>query len=94
MEKYFRWPWTVALLFHEEGWDCETPGFRVNRPVHCCFSLSDSQDEGAAGSTACTAKITRISARSIDRHTGCPRTGDQGGRDRDLQLLATHDRSA
>ena len=34
------------------------PAFRVNRPVRCCFSLSDSQDEGAAGSTARTAKIT------------------------------------
>jgi len=70
------------------------PAFRVNRPVRCCFSLSDSQDEGAAGSTARTAEITGIPARSIDRHTGCSRTGDQGGRDGNLQLLAAHDRSA
>ena len=59
-----------------------------------CFCLSDSQDEGEAGSTARAAKIARVPARSMDRHACCSRSGDQGGRDRDLQLLTARDLSA
>src|SRR5260370_27555889 len=58
------------------------------------FALSDSQDEGVAGSTARAAKIARGPARSLDCHTCCSRSGDQGGRDRDLQLLSALDLSA
>src|SRR5260370_16845246 len=55
------------------------------------FALSDSQDQGAAGSTARAAKIARGPAWSFDRHACCSRTGDQGGPDRDLQLLGRAD---
>src|SRR5580700_7643776 len=50
--------------------------------------LGDSQDEGAAGSTAAAAKIARVPARSIDLHAGATGGGDYSGRDRGLQLLA------
>jgi hypothetical protein len=49
--------------------------------------LHDSQDERAAGSTARAAKITRVPARSIDRHACCSCCGDYGSRNRGLQLL-------
>ena len=53
--------------------------------------LSNGQDEGAAGPTAITAQISRVSARSIYRYTRGPRIGDQGRSDRDLQLGTAHD---
>ena len=68
--------------------------FGVNLLFARCFCLSDSQDQGAAGSTARAAKIARGPARSLDCHTCCSRSGDQGGRDRDLQLLSARDLSA
>jgi hypothetical protein len=71
-------------------------GFAMERPSpgNPCFRLSDSQAEGAAGSTARAAKIARVPPRSFDRHACCSRSGDQGGRDRDLQLLTARDLSA
>lgn len=48
------------------------------------FRLSDSQDEGAAGSTAAAPKIARVPARSIDLHAGASWGGHYAGRDRGL----------
>src|ERR1700722_1354500 len=68
---------------------------RATSRQNCCLAallqqsllLRDSQDEGAAGSTARAAKITRVSARSIDRHPCCSCCGDYGSRNRGLQVL-------
>ena len=62
--------------------------------VSTVFHLSDRQDEGVAGSTARAAHVARVPARSVDRHVCGSRSGDQGGRDRDLQLLTARDRGA
>jgi len=58
------------------------------------YCLGDSQDKSAAGSTARAAKITRVPARSIDRHACRSESGDHGGRNRGLQLLAARGKSA
>jgi hypothetical protein len=63
-------------------------------PSAFVLALGDSQDEGVAGSTARAANIARVSARSIDRHACCSRSGDHGGRDRGLQLLTAGGQSA
>ena len=59
-----------------------------------CSCLSNSQDERMAGPTARAATIARVPARSLNRHARSSRTGNQGGRDRDLHLLIARDRSA
>ena len=60
-------------------------------PSSHCFHLRDGQDQGLAGSTTGTANIARVPGRGVDRHVGGSRTGDQGGGDRDLQLLTAQD---
>ena len=55
--------------------------------------LGDSQDEGAAGSTAAAAKIARVPARSIDLHASATGGGDYSGRNRGLQLLTAGSKS-
>ena len=64
-----------------------------DRIFYTRFCLSDSQDEGAAGSTAAAAKIARVPARSIDLHAGATGGGDYSGRDRGLQLLTAGSKS-
>ena len=73
---------------HELSGDL-SPTDTTGRPAVSC--LGDSQGEGTAGPTARTANIARVPARSIHRHACCSRSGDHGGRDRDLQLLTAHD---
>jgi hypothetical protein len=52
--------------------------------------LSDSQDEGAAGSTTRAGKSGGVPTRSIDCHGCCSQSRDQGGRDHGLQLLTAY----
>lgn len=91
----YRQPCTKKLLGndHDEA-IVRRPVFRVDLLFPYCPSLSDSQEEGAAGSAARAAKIACGPARSIDFHTCCSRTGDHGRGERDLQFLSTHFRSA
>ena len=76
------------LRNHERYGDL-SPTDTTGRPTGSC--LGDSQGEGTAGPTARTPKIARVPARSMHRHACCSRSGDHGGRDRDLQLLTAHD---
>jgi hypothetical protein len=58
------------------------------------FRLSDGQDQGAAGSTAGTAKIARVPARSVNLHAGRAGGRDYRRRDHGLQLLAARGQGA
>jgi len=69
-------------------------GASVDSISALAFVLGDGQDQSPAGSAAGAAKITRVPARSIDLHAGCSCSGDQSGRDRDLQLLTAYGLSA
>ena len=66
-----------------------SPTDTTGRPAGSC--LGDSQGEGTAGPTARTVNVACVPARSIHRHACCSRSGDHGGRDRDLQLQTAHD---
>jgi len=56
--------------------------------------LVDSQRENAAGTSACATQVSRVPARSVDRHIGGSRSGDHDGSERDLQLRTAYDLSA
>jgi hypothetical protein len=78
----------------ETGKSASERGVRLRLTFDCCLCSGDSQGEGAAGSAAGAAEITRVPARSMNRHARFSRSRDNSGRDSDLQLLTAHDLSA
>ena len=58
------------------------------------FRLGDSQDQGAAGSTAGAAKIARVPAWSVDLHACRAGCRDYRRCDHGLQLLAARGQGA